>query len=235
MRLLRKARKDHGLLGQGVLMKKLVSLLIVMCICLAGCSLRKEYDLHGKDRIEAFRAEAAQWQSGRYLVTDLETGITTQAFSFKYEADGSQSYLYEQVSGTDYYYEYNSGGVMEVYDGENVTVLTEGSEGYVSYDKEDPHPYSTGDLLFYVNLFVKSSLESSDNGNTIYMYNYDTDKLNETQGTSFTEFSTKYAFDGQGNFLYFEMSNAAAGENYSYRIEVLDVNGIDEIERPSSQ
>ena len=216
-------------------MKRIVPMLLVIVYCMTGCSLRKEYDLYGKDKIEAFRAEAAQWQSGRYLVTDLETGIMTQAFSFKYEEDGSQSYLYEQVSGTNYYAEYNSGGIMEVYDGENVTVLNAGDEGYVSYNKDDPHPYSTGDLLFYVNLFVKSSLESSEDGNTIYMYNYDIDKLNETQGTSFTEFSTKYAFDGQGNFLYFEMSNTSESGNSSYRIEVIDVNSIEEIERPSEE
>ncbi len=213
-------------------MKRIVPILLTIVYCMTGCSLRKEYDLYGKDKVEAFRAEAAQWQSGRYLVTDIETGIMTQAFSFKYEADGSQSYLYEQVSGANYYAEYSSGGVMEIYDGETVTVLNEGDKGYVSYDKENPHPYSTGDLLFYVNLFVKSSLESSEAGNTVYLYNYDTDKLNETQGTSFTAFSTKYVFDGSENFLYFEMSNTSAAGVSSYRIEVMDVNAIQEIERP---
>ena len=110
-------------------MKRIVPILLTIVYCMTGCSLRKEYDLYGKDKVEAFRAEAAQWQSGRYLVTDIETGIMTQAFSFKYEADGSQSYLYEQVSGANYYAEYSSGGVMEIYDGETVTVLNEGDKG----------------------------------------------------------------------------------------------------------
>lgn len=236
MRLLRKACKDHGLLGQGVLMKKIIYVLLLICICLTGCSLQKEYDLCGKDRIEALRAEAAQWESGRYLFTDLSTGEMNQAFSFRYEADGSQTCLYELVIGQRYDIEYYGGGKNYKRNAGNVSVIKEGEEGYVSYSRENPHPYSTGDLLFYVNLYTASSSERTDeDGNTVYTYIYDTEKLNKALGMSFTAFSTEYVFSSDGTFLYFTQTNSDSDGSYSYRIDVIDINAVDVIEDPEAE
>ena len=204
-----------------------------MCICLTGCSLQKEYDLCGKDKIESLRAEAAQWESGRYLFTDLSTGDMNQAFSFRYEPDGSQTCLYERVIGHSYYAEYYGNGMFCTLDNGSVSVIKEGEEGYVSYSREHPHQYSSGDLLFYVNLYAASSEESTDDdGNTVYKYVYDTEKMNKAVGLSLTEFSTEYVFDKDGDFLYFTQKNSDESGTYDYRIDVVDINAVDRIDAP---
>lgn len=215
-------------------MKKLIPILLLICICLTGCSLQKEYDLCGKEQIEAFRAEAQGWTSARYLLTNLETDETDQVFSFMNNADGTQTYLYEKIVDGSYYAEYSGGGMFCVLSGTDVTCFREGDEGYAEYTAEKPHPYSTGELLFYVNLYVESSDESTDEqGNVTYTYIYSTDKINESLGTSLTSFVTAYSFDKDGNFLYFTQSNSDGENEYAYMIETWDINSITEIENPA--
>jgi len=216
------------------MMKKLFPIIIAVLFCaaFAGCSLRKEYDLYGKERVETLREEAKTWRSGRYLLTNLDTDVMDQAFSFMYNPDGSQTYLYEKVSGDSYYAEYSDGKTLYTLDNGTALMIKEGAENYVSYTDESPHPYSTGDLLFYENLFVNSSEEEADGDNTIYRYYYNTDKINETLGTSLTEFVTEYVFDGGGQFLYFTQKNSDGEKSYAYRIDVTDINELTEIENP---
>ena len=200
---------------------------------MGGCSLKKENSLHGKERVEALREEAKGYTSGRYLFTDLATGETNQVFSFMYEPDGSQTCLYERVKDDTYYAEYYSENRLYVYDGETVSVYNTDSDEYETYSRQDPHPYSTGDLLFYERAFVMSSAESTDGDeNVTYLYSYDTDKINKSLGTSFTKFVTTYTFDKDGNFLRFTQSNSDGSEDVSYMIEMLDINALTKIENP---
>ena len=215
-------------------MKKLIPILLLICICLTGCSLKKEYELCGMEQVEALRAEAQGWVSARYLLTNLETGETDQVFSFMNNADGTQTYLYEKIVDGSYYAEYSGDGVFCVMDGTDVSYFKEGAEGYAAYTTENPHPYSTGELLFYVNLYVQSSAENTDGqGNVTYTYTYDTAKINESLGTSLTSFVTAYSFDKDGNFLYFTQSNSDGENEYAYMIETWDINSITEIENPA--
>lgn len=215
-------------------MKKICTILLIMCMALLGGCAQKENNLPGRERVEAFRAEAKAWRSGRYLLTNLDTGNTDQAFSFMYNGDGTQSYLYE-ISNGEYYAEYSDGNLLYVLDGGAGAVISEGGEGYVKYTEEEPHPYSTGDLLFYVSPFIKSGAEVSIDGGTSYVYYYNTDKINESLGTDITEFYTSYAFDGEGNFLYFEQHSTNSEGSYAYRIEVIDTDSLTEIENPVVQ
>ncbi|MDE6133844.1 MAG: hypothetical protein K2G04_10800 [Oscillospiraceae bacterium] len=219
-------------------MKKFFSVLLLMvcvaagAVSLGGCSLKKEYELNGKAQVEAFREEAKGWRSGRYLLTNLDTGEMNQAFSFMYNEDGTQSYLYEIVNDGNYYAEYSDGRLLYVVDGGNSAIINEGGEGYVKYTEEEPHPYSMGELLFYANLFVKSSAEVPIDGGASYVYYYNVDKINETLGTSLSEFYTSYVFDGEGGFLYFEQHSTNAEGSYAYRIECIDTDMLTEIENP---
>ncbi len=212
-----------------------IKIIMILLLCISvfgGCSLRKEYDLCGKEWVEALRQEAKGWQSGRYLLTNLDTDVMDQAFSFMYNSDGSQTYLYEKVSGDSYYAEFSDGKILYTLDNGTALMIKEGAENYVSYSEKNPHPYSTGDLLFYENLFVKSSEETAEGDNTVYRYYYNTEKINEALGTKLTEFVTEYVFDGGGNFLYFTQKNSDGETNYAYRIDVTDINGLTEIENP---
>lgn len=211
-----------------------VLLLIFAAALMGGCSLKKEYDLYGKDRVEALRESAKNWQSGRYLLTNIDTDIMDQTFSFMYNEDGSQTYLYERVSDGNYYAEFSDGELFYVLNGGEVSILKDGSEGYASYDRKSPHPYSTGDLLFYENLFVKSSEEiPAEDGGVCYRYYYNTDKINDTLGTKLTEFITEYVFGADGNFEHFVQRNSDGESSYAYRIDVIDADNLTEIENPA--
>ncbi len=217
-------------------MKRVITILLLICMCLmslTGCSLKKVVELEGMEQVEAFVAEAATWQSGRYMLTNLTTGETDQVFSFINNEDGTQSYLYEKIVDEKLFAEYSDGKLFcTVNDGE-VTVYNEGSEGYISYTVEEPHPYSTGGLLFYVNLYASgSTAETDDEGNVTYTYIYDTAKINEALGTSLDSFVTTYTFNANGEFVSFTQKNSDGESGYAYMIEVLDANAVAELDNP---
>lgn len=215
-------------------MKRIIPILLLICICFTGCSTVKLNELEGRELIEAYIAEAKTWQSGRYMLTNLDTGETDQVFSFLNNADGTQSYLYERVADGTLYTEYSDG--KELYftaekDGEIVDGT--GAEDNVLYTVENPHPYSTGDLLFYVNQYVAgSAAELDEKGNVTYTYIYDTAKINKELGTSLSSFTTTYTFDKEGKFLYFTQKNSDGTNGYGYMIEVIDANAVAELENP---
>lgn len=223
--------------------KLLLSVLLcgIISICLSGCVQKKEYP--GSDKIEALRDSAANYDSARYFITNVESNVLEQVFTFMYDEDGSQIYLCEGVdSDGDYYAEYSNG--REVFRTEKGigTVIPSSDETFAVYTRKDPHPYSTGQLFFYVNAYISSAEEGTDSeGNTLYFYNYDTEKINKALGNTLTEFATSYAFDGDGNFVYFRQHNAsdvteADGRmynvGYTYEITVEEINNITEIENP---
>lgn len=218
-------------------MKKFLAVLLLICaaMSLGGCSLKKEYSLHGKEQVEALRESAKGWQSGRYLLTNLDTDVMDQAFSFMYNEDGSQTYLYERVSEENgYYAEYSDREAFWTVSGGETSVVKSGAEGYVSYSRDNPHPYSTGDLLFYENLFVKSSEElPQEDGGTSYVYYYNVEKINDALGTGLTEFVTEYVFGADGEFEYFVQRNSDVESSYAYRIDVIDADSLTEIENPA--
>ncbi|MCI5905781.1 MAG: hypothetical protein MRZ61_11635 [Oscillospiraceae bacterium] len=223
--------------------KLLLSVLLcgIISVCLSGCVQKKEYP--GSDKIEALRDNAASYDSARYFITNVESGVLEQVFTFMYDEDGSQIYLCEGVdSDGDYYAEYSNG--REVFRTEKGigSVIPSSDETFAVYTRKDPHPYSTGQLFFYVNAYIFSAEEGTDSeGNTLYFYNYDTEKINKALGNTLTEFATSYAFDGDGNFVYFRQHNAsdvteADGRmynvGYTYEITVEEINNITEIENP---
>lgn len=216
-------------------MKRIVPILLLICICvtsLTGCSLKKVVELEGRERVEAYVAEAKTWQSGRYMLTNLVTGETDQVFSFMNNADGTQSYLYEIMVDGVLYTEYSDGVQYYKVDGENVVVYNDGTGIYTT---ENPHPYSTGELLFYVNLYALGSTSETDSeGNVTYTYIYDTAKINETLKTSLSSFNTTYTFDKDGNFVCFTQKNTDGENGYAYMIETIDENAVTEIENPAA-
>ncbi len=217
-------------------MKKVVSILLLICICmmsLTGCSLKKVVELEGRAQVEAFVEEAKTWQSGCYVLTNLDTGEADGVFTFINNDDGTQSYLYESVADGKPYVEYSDGRLFYRIDDESISVCNEGDEGYVSYTAENPHPYSAGNLLFYVNLYASGSTAETDGeGNVTYTYIYDVEKINGAMGTSLDSFVTTYAFDAEGNFINFTQRNTDGENGYGYMVEVMDVNSVAELENP---
>lgn len=218
-------------------MKRIVPILLLICICFTGCSLKKVVELEGRAQVEAFVSEAAGWQSGRYMLTNLATGETDQVFSFVNKADGKQEYLYERIADGTLYTEYSDGEQVYFTSETNGEVVQgDGAEDNILYTVENPHPYSTGDLLFYVNLYASGSTAETDaEGNVTYTYIYDTEKINKALGTSLSSFATTYTFDKDGAFLYFTQNNSDGENSYAYMIEVIDANGLTELENPTER
>lgn len=223
--------------------KFLLSVLLcgIIVICLSGCAQKKEYP--GCDKIEALRDSAAGYDSARYFITNVETGVLEQVFTFMYDTDDSQIYLCEGVDADgNYYAEYSNG--REVFRTEHGIgmVVPSSDETFAVYTRKDPHPYSTGQLFFYVNGYISSAEETADGeGNTLYLYHYDTEKINKALGNTLTEFATSYAFDADGNFVYFRQHNASdvkyedgtvSNVGYTYEITVEEINNITEVENP---
>lgn len=204
--------------------------LVFAVAALSACSTKQE--LPGSDRIEALRTAAQGYESARYIITNLDSGETEQTFAFMFDADNSQIYCCEGQDADGHYAEYSNGReLFRERDGVGSSVPS-GSDGYVSYTKKKPHPYSTGQLFFYVNRYVSFAEETNDGENTVYTYKYDTEKLNKNMKTQLDDFSTSYAFDSEGNFVYFRQTNSDSSGSYSYEITLEDVNGISSIENP---
>lgn len=212
---------------------------VVLCFALVGCS--QEKDIVGSEKIEALRKEAQSWESGRYFITNVDTDVLEQVFSFYYDPDGRQVYLCEGIQNDEYYSEYSNG--LELFREEKGVgaVIPSTDETYAAYTKKEPHPYSTGQLFFYLKNYIETSEEKTDGeGNICYVYTYDPEQLSKALGSTVTSFVTSYAFDSQGNFVYFRQHNSSditGSENsgimdFTYEITVEDINAVTEIENP---
>lgn len=209
----------------------IIPILLLMCIMLSACQSRDPFV--GEDRIKALRSEAAEYNSARYFLVNVDSGKLEQVFTYCYNDDGTQSYMYE-TEGSEYYVEYSDGkkllrGNLNLHE-----EVPQGVDEFAVYTKKEPHPYSDGQLLFYVADAISSAEQTTDAaGNTLYIYYYDTEKLNKMMGGSLTDFVTSYSFDGSGNFVYFRQHNVSSdGQSFTYEISMQDVNAIATVENP---
>ena len=162
-------------------------------------------------------------------------------FSFYYDNEGRQVYLCEGNQAGVQYAEYSNG--VEFFreeDGVSRNVAST-DETYARYTREEPHPYSTGQLFFYIKNYVEVSEQVADeDGNTVYIHRYNVEKLNRALESPVSEFTTYYAFDSEGKFAYFCQHNVSADAyyedgtpvGYTSEITLGDVNAISEIENP---
>ena len=214
-------------------MKKLILMLSVLVTVIALTACGSKQELVGMDKIEALRAAAESYESACYIIRNNVSGEIEQTFTFMYDTDDTQIYYCEGYDTNGYYAEYSNGKeLFRERDGAGTTVSSS-DESYVSYTRKKPHPYSTGQLFFYINSYVASAEETTDgDGNTLYIYRYDTERMNKKMNTALTEFATSYAFDSDGNFVYFRQANSGSDGSYSYEITTENINSITSIENP---
>lgn len=198
---------------------------------LPGCQSRDPFA--GEDKIKALRSEAAEYTSARYILVNVEADKLEQVFTYRYNDDDTQSYLYE-TDTDEYYAEYSDGQRLICGSLTSYEEVPQGADGFVLYTKKESHPFSDGQLLFYVAGAVQSAETITDtDNNTLYVYYYNTEKLNKIMGGSLTEFVTSYAFDTDGNFVYFRQHNVSEdGQSFTYDISVQDINAIEAVENP---
>lgn len=211
--------------------KKLFAV-IAASLLLASCGSSKQ-DFPGTEKIEALRTAAEGYDSGCYVLKNVLTDEIEQTFTFMFDTDDTEIYYCEGISADGYYAEYSNGrDLFREQGGKSVFVPTS-DESYVSYTRKKPHPYSSGQLFFYINAYISQGSQTQDaEGNTLYVYTYDTEKMNKRLKTNLSEFATSYAFDANGNFVYFRQTNTDESGSYTYEITTENVNSITSIENP---
>ncbi|MDR0943158.1 MAG: hypothetical protein LBM41_01345 [Ruminococcus sp.] len=212
-------------------MKKIILafLSIAFAICILGFSgcLRSENEFIGRAEIQSVVDAAANFDSARYVITNLQTGEVQEIFSFYYKEDKTQIWLdekefYNEATGvTESSYQY--------YDGVNVTD-SDGNAAAATYNRDEPYSMSTGVLLFFLPDLVASGTSTvTDDGFTVYTQEYDMERLHEKTNAmaGAVSFKTTYLFDTDGEFL--AMTEHIAYENKDpsdYQIEIIDINNV---------
>ncbi|MDR0986151.1 MAG: membrane lipoprotein lipid attachment site-containing protein [Ruminococcus sp.] len=210
-------------------MKKFLSAILIL-LTLTACGIGEPALLVGQAEIQSVIDAAASMNSGRYVITNLATGEPQEVFSFMFTEDGTQIWLdeteYRDASTGEYVREYR------YFDG-TVEKSSDGSETTASYTKDEPYQMSTGVLLFFIPGLVETAVESTtDDGFTVYTWDYDAKKLREQSSAlaNVLTFRTTYLFDTEGNFLV--MTEHITYENEppsDYQIEIIDRNAVTEI------
>jgi hypothetical protein len=189
-----------------------------------------EKNIVGRAEIQSVIDAAASLNSARYIITNLATGEPQEVFSFMFLPDGTQIWLDETE-----YFDGETGEYVTNYryfDGEKI-VSSDGTETPAVYTKDAPYEMSTGVLLFFIPDLVAVGMETTtDDGFTVYTWEYDMEKLHESTSAleGAVSFKTTYLFDTEGNFLAMTEHIAYENEEPSdYQIEIIEKNEVEEI------
>jgi hypothetical protein len=209
-------------------MKKLYAAIFII-LTLTACNIESK-PLLGQAELQSVIDAAASLNSGRYVITNLTTGEPQEVFSFMFTDDGTQIWLDETE-----YLDADTGEYVRsytYYDGVNITT-SDGTETPAVYTKDAPYQMSTGVLLFFIPDLVKSAAShTTDDGFTVYTWEYDAQKLKQNTAalSDILSFKTTYLFDVEGAFL--AMTEHITYENAppsDYQIEIIDKNKVTEI------
>jgi hypothetical protein len=212
-------------------MKKFLSAIVLISALLvfSGC-LRAENEFVGRAEIQSVVDAAATYDSARYLITNLQNGEVQEVFSFLYTEDGTQIWLDEKEV-----YNAESNVTMtsyEYYNGTNV-ISSDGSSVSAKFNRDEPYSMSTGVLLFFIpDLVAAGSQSVTDDGFTVFVQEYDIEKLHKKTNAmaGAVSFKTTYLFDTDGKFLamteHIEYSDKSPSD---YQIEIIDINSVTSI------
>ncbi len=205
-------------------MKKIVSVFsaIILAVSMFSSCSSSNPRLDGMSEIEDIRAEIAESSSGEFNLIDEKSLEKNQYFAFWENEDGTQSYYSENYQNDVATAIYSDGEKVFRVTNDSETEIFEGDPEYLLCDsKKNRHPYSTGQLLFYVPEYVESNVSMIDNDaeTAKYLYSYDVQAINEQLGTELMSFSTIYEFDTNGEFINFvQYTENLDGSFYNYMI-----------------
>ncbi len=201
-------------------MKKILAVISSVVISIAALtSCVSTPILDGSELIENLRETASQSKGGSYTFTNLETGVADQYFAYLSGENKAQSYYTETYKDEINHALYSDGEkVFETTEDGAWTMLTSDDEGYLLCNEKNPHPYSTGELFFYVPKYVETATMTTEDDVDSYTYIYDVKKINSSADMQLSEFVTVYKFDKSGNFVEFIQQNSSDTGNYCYKI-----------------
>lgn len=206
--------------------------LISAAILFGGCSADNS-NVAGYDAVMSVRKNAASADSGHYSVINNSTGISEQEFTYFYDKKNKLHYLCTGVSDGSEYREYYTG--TDLYTEQNGALK---SDNTVVYNRKSTHPFADGQLFFMLPECISDSRCDEADGETVYTYDYDTEKLADKFESlnGLTAISAEYRFDSDGNFADFVQNstvtdNGKTTEN-SYTVTFDRVNEITDIPDP---
>lgn len=218
-------------------MKKLYIIVSLLCMCcFTACSNR---EIAGEELILNQRKKFSKLESATFVLADEESGEIEQSFSYKYNKDGSMTYLFFSKTDENNYIEYNNGKEMTLLKDGDITQTSKDDINFVSFSKDDPHPNSGEGLLIYdKSLVMKSSRLDAEN-QIIITHEYDVKKLKKVNKElgEVKKFMVMYYFTIEGELNFYTEStqierDGALHENM-YRVSVSEENMIKEIDKPN--
>lgn len=190
--------------------------------------------LDGEELVEAARETYESYDSATVVITNEDTDEVEQIFVFKYDEKDSLTYLYTGSYEEESYIQYNNGFECFTEQNGEFSFSQRGDDEFEAYTRDSKHPQASGAYLPFDRGAIEGTAKSEENGETVYTYVYDPNSFDSDAGVK--EFSAVYHFDSDGKLLYFEEISVVGidGEesNHSYKIEITDINQVDEIDNP---
>lgn len=214
----------------------LTSFILLFTLMLTSCSAGTE----GFAEIKKTRDLYTGLDSAYITVTDLETNKLLSQFAFRYEGD-LLTYYYMNKSGGNIYYEHHSGYKLSYgYYGDNGwTELENGSSDYYFYNKNNKHPNTERDMIFFIEENVLSAEVTKFGGSVQVNCEYDVSAVNKKTVeklifkpfTELTEFIVKIVIGADGYVERILYTGKADGKVFNIQTEIKSMNKVLVIER----
>lgn len=211
--------------------------MLITCLCISGCSKTPEYT--GKTDIEKARSLHTGLESAKLTMTDNISGEAIQEIEYLFVGE-VMTYMYMGKAGGKTYYEYNNGTELDFVtlpDEKEWSFVAKGSEGYYTYSKLSRHYFADGDQLFavYPTAISDVVLTEGEDGSKTYAYMYNAEALKDYEAFEgmgdIAIFTMTYNLDSDGYCTRFTNDYTMDDINYSYTVEISEMNGIEKIER----
>lgn len=204
-----------------------ILLAVVMSMAFTSCG-GKSNPVEGETEIRAIQAVYKSLDSGRLVVSDVNTGEIITEFSFEY-LDNVLKYSTKTTLNGNEYLEYNDGNSLRVLqDGKNMEFKWP-NKNFQKYTRKKTHPNADTGIFFFEPKRIESAEISTNNGIKEIFYQYDMEKLAkampmETSAGELTRFTTTFFFENDDYQYLLEESTFGNGDVHCYKVEVLDEN-----------
>ena len=135
--------------------RSFITILIISILVMTGCA---EKPILGEELIEKARQEYAKLDSATVVVTDVDTGETSQTFSFNYKDNGDMVYLYDGVLQGEQYIEYNDAETLYIKKDGEITATNKNDKDFKKFTKDDPHPDATEELILFTRDYIEEMI-----------------------------------------------------------------------------
>ncbi len=210
-----------------------VLLVIIIVSSFTGC-VGQGLGLPGEDLIYELRDEYIALESGKLIVTNMQTDTVDQEFTFTTDEEGNMTFLFEGVNidgETDYHYGNRTESVL-LMNGE-LTELKEGDETFTYYTSQIRHPNATGNVVLYFPEYMLNMEEKHTENEQVFVFYYDTYSM----GLNALAYEVTFVFDNNDEFLYmidktiFQQEDGSEIE-IEFKYEIKEMNAITSIEKP---